>query len=218
MGRGNWKHGTQGHKGELEKKGVLLFCMSCISRKVYGFSKHISLAEGSSEKKGWPHNQLSNKNWLDLFKVYKHYVDSENTFTFSDTLIRFHKLWKTKQTYNNMSFISVEQSGDSLVVLWLQFHPSTAGGMGLIPGQGAKILHAAPLGQENKTKPNPKQQQKQSISQALFFQGDVFWGWNPRFEVFHWSWRLSTCELHRSQTRVLVTWTDLLKGHSQMQE
>ena len=78
-----------------------------------------------------------------------------------------------KQTYNNMSFISVEQSGDSLVVPWLQFHPSTAGGMGLIPGQGAKILHAAPLGQENKTKPNPKQQQKQSISQALFFQGYV---------------------------------------------
>ena len=54
-----------------------------------------------------------------------------------------------KQTYNNMSFISVEQSGNSLVVQWLQFHPSTADGMGLIPGKGTQILHAAPLGQTN---------------------------------------------------------------------
>ena len=33
--------------------------------------------------------------------------------------------------------------GTSLAVQWLRFHASTAGGMGLIPGWGTKILHAA---------------------------------------------------------------------------
>ena len=32
--------------------------------------------------------------------------------------------------------------GDLPVVQWLRFHPSTAGGTGLIPGQGTKIPHA----------------------------------------------------------------------------
>ena len=35
--------------------------------------------------------------------------------------------------------------GDSLVIQWLWLCPSTAGGMGLIPGQGTKILHAVLL-------------------------------------------------------------------------
>ena len=33
--------------------------------------------------------------------------------------------------------------GTSLVVQWLRLRASTAGGMGVILGQGAKILHAA---------------------------------------------------------------------------
>lgn len=97
------------------------------------------------------------------------YVDSENVFTFSDMLIRFHKLWKIKQTYNNMSFINIEQSGNSLVVRGLQFHPSTADGMGLIPGKGTQILHAAPLGQENKTKPKATTSTKTVNITGIFF-------------------------------------------------
>ena len=33
--------------------------------------------------------------------------------------------------------------GTSLAVQWLRLHTSTAGGTGLIPGQGTKIPHAA---------------------------------------------------------------------------
>ena len=36
--------------------------------------------------------------------------------------------------------------GTSLVVQWLRFHVSTAGGEGSIPGQGTKILHAIQCG------------------------------------------------------------------------
>ena len=91
-------------------------------------------------------------------------------------LIRFPKLWKMKQTYNNMSFISVEQSGNSLVVQWLQFHPSTEDGMGLIPGKGTKIPHAAPLGQENKTTTSTKTVNITGIfffPKGVSFEGEV---------------------------------------------
>ena len=37
-----------------------------------------------------------------------------------------------------------------LVVQWLRLCISAAGGLGLIPGQGTKILHAAPHGQKKK--------------------------------------------------------------------
>ena len=37
----------------------------------------------------------------------------------------------------------------SLLVQWLRRHTSTSGGMGLIPGQGTKILHATQHGQQN---------------------------------------------------------------------
>ena len=36
------------------------------------------------------------------------------------------------------------------MVQWLGVHPSTAGGMGLIPGQGTKILNAAGNGKKKK--------------------------------------------------------------------
>ena len=37
----------------------------------------------------------------------------------------------------------------SLLVQWLRHHTSTSGGMGLIPGQGTKILHATQCDQQN---------------------------------------------------------------------
>ena len=40
--------------------------------------------------------------------------------------------------------------GTSLVVQWLRLHASTAGAMGLIPGQGTKIPHAAEHSQKIK--------------------------------------------------------------------
>ena len=36
----------------------------------------------------------------------------------------------------------MDVQGISLAVQWLRFHVSTSGGMGLIPGQSTKILHA----------------------------------------------------------------------------
>lgn len=36
------------------------------------------------------------------------------------------------------------------VVQWVRLHAATARSMGLIPGQGTKILHAAQCGQKNK--------------------------------------------------------------------
>ena len=41
------------------------------------------------------------------------------------------------------------------MVQWLGFHASTAGGMGLIPGRGIKILQAAQRG------PPPKKKKKE---------------------------------------------------------
>ena len=39
--------------------------------------------------------------------------------------------------------------GTSLVVEWLRLHASTAGGVGLIPGQGTNIPYAPRLGKKN---------------------------------------------------------------------
>ena len=41
-----------------------------------------------------------------------------------------------------MSIYSVVHGGTSLAVQWLKLRTSTPGGVGLIPGQGTKILHA----------------------------------------------------------------------------
>ena len=43
-----------------------------------------------------------------------------------------------------------EDTGNSLAVQWLGLRASTAGGRGLIPGQGTKILHAVWHGQKKK--------------------------------------------------------------------
>ena len=42
--------------------------------------------------------------------------------------------------------------GTSTVVQWLRLRASQAGDMGLIPGQGTKILHASRCGKEKKKK------------------------------------------------------------------
>ena len=42
--------------------------------------------------------------------------------------------------------------GNSLVVQWLGLRTFTAGGMGSMPGQGAKIPHATHGGQKKKKK------------------------------------------------------------------
>ena len=42
--------------------------------------------------------------------------------------------------------------GTALVVQWLRLRASTAGGMGSIPGQGTKNLHAARHSQNKKQK------------------------------------------------------------------
>ena len=41
-------------------------------------------------------------------------------------------------------------TGTSLVVQWLRLHASNTGGLGSIPGWGAKILHAVWCGQKKK--------------------------------------------------------------------
>ena len=48
--------------------------------------------------------------------------------------------------------------GNSLVVQWLGFRASTAGGMGSVPGQGTKIPQTTQHGQKKKQKQNPKNQ------------------------------------------------------------
>ena len=53
---------------------------------------------------------------------------------------------------------------NTLAVQWLGLHASTAGGTGLIPGQGTKILHAAWHGQK-KTPNAPTTQNKQTNKQ-----------------------------------------------------
>ena len=53
-----------------------------------------------------------------------------------------------------ISYIKVP-CGTSLAVWWLRLRASTAWGLGLIPGQGTKILHAARHGQIKKKKKKP---------------------------------------------------------------
>ena len=59
--------------------------------------------------------------------------------------------------------------GTYLTVWWLRILAPNAGDIGLIPGQGPKILHAAQL---KTNKPNKKQnQKKQSISKQCPSEG-----------------------------------------------
>ena len=70
------------------------------------------------------------------------------------------KTWEgeNKSTKSLPSIIRSQQvikngeTGTSLAVQWLRRRASTAGGEGLSPGQGTKILHAVQHGQKNKIK------------------------------------------------------------------
>ena len=42
----------------------------------------------------------------------------------------------------NVTYLTLDVDGTSLVIQWLRLYASTAGGMGLIPGWGTKIPHA----------------------------------------------------------------------------
>ena len=60
--------------------------------------------------------------------------------------------------------------GSSPVVQWLRLCASNAGGMGLIPGQGTKILHASRCGKEKK-----KKKKKKDTELNLVFKDHKFW-------------------------------------------
>ena len=47
-----------------------------------------------------------------------------------------------------MRNMKVMQSGTPLVVQWLRLYTSTVGDIGLIPGQGTKLLHAVQCSQK----------------------------------------------------------------------
>ena len=59
--------------------------------------------------------------------------------------------------------------GNSLVFQLLGLHLSIAGGMGSIPGQGTKILHAAQPGQKKKERDNFMSHKFQSINQSIMW-------------------------------------------------
>ena len=42
----------------------------------------------------------------------------------------------------NVTYLTLDVDGTSLVIQWLRLYTPTAGGMGLIPGWGTKIPHA----------------------------------------------------------------------------
>ena len=42
----------------------------------------------------------------------------------------------------NVTYLTSDVDGTSLVIQWVRLYASTAGGMGLIPGWGTKIPHA----------------------------------------------------------------------------
>ena len=55
-----------------------------------------------------------------------------------------------KRRRGNLKEFKILHTGTYLVIYWLRFHASTAGGMGSIPDQGTKIPHATWHGQKRK--------------------------------------------------------------------
>ena len=53
-----------------------------------------------------------------------------------------------------------KKSGTSLVLQWLRFHASNAGGPGSIPGQGIRIPHAMGHGQKEEKEKNYTESKK----------------------------------------------------------
>ena len=68
---------------------------------------------------------------------------------------RFYLFFKPYEPSGNPPFKNITSvwnkvPGTSLVIQWLKRHTSTVRGMGLIPGQGTKVLHATWHGQKKK--------------------------------------------------------------------
>ena len=57
--------------------------------------------------------------------------------------------------YNTLQTLIKYSRGTSLVVQWLRLWTSNAGSVGLSPGRGFKVPHAALIGQINKSYLNP---------------------------------------------------------------
>ena len=55
-----------------------------------------------------------------------------------------------RRCWNRESDIEKGHVRTSLVVQWLRFHTPNTGGLGLIPGQGTKILHVTQCNQKKK--------------------------------------------------------------------
>ena len=64
-------------------------------------------------------------------------------------LKKFKAYMLVNHQHINNSFLKFQCRGNSLAVQWLGLLASTAGGWGLIPGQGTKILQATWPGQKN---------------------------------------------------------------------
>ena len=62
--------------------------------------------------------------------------------------------------------VARDNRGTSLAVQWSRLHTSTAGGTGLIPGQGTKILHATARCGQKKKKKRKKERKKKEIAET----------------------------------------------------
>ena len=92
--------------------------------------------------------RLTVKTELDLSPWPFHESQEKRKHTITPQLfIVSLKFWPMKQCQRKKW-----STGTSLVVQWLGFHASTAGGTGLTPDEGTKILRATQYGQKNKEK------------------------------------------------------------------
>jgi len=70
--------------------------------------------------------------------------------------------------FKNSMAGGVGGDGNSLAVQWPGLHASTEGGLGLIPGQGIKILHAPWLSQERKKEGKKDRKEKKKPLTVAF--------------------------------------------------
>ena len=71
--------------------------------------------------------------------------------------------------------------GTSLAVQWLRLRASTAGGLGSIPGWGAKILHAVHRGQKKKKE---RKKKVRKLVHLTFFLDYFFKRWTFTLNLF----------------------------------
>ena len=97
-----------------------------------------------TEKKQLVSNPLITLQKWQLFNQI--YYFNKKNFLINKLLSRLNKKKKVRTQITKIRNKRGE-IGSSLAVQWLRLHASTAGGVGSIPGQGTKILHAASLDQ-----------------------------------------------------------------------